>query len=113
MSGGTTGVATVDVLVIWSLAAVSVAALLGLLWRMSRGVRRIVVRVDEFVDDWNGVPPRPGVSGRPGVMARLDGIEERLGRVEHELQPNSGSSLRDAVDRVDARTQQLASDTDP
>jgi hypothetical protein len=102
----------VDVLVIWSLAAVSVAALLGLLWRMSRGVRRIVVRVDEFVDDWNGVSPRPGVSGRPGVMARLDGIEERLGRVEHELQPNSGSSLRDAVDRVDARTQQLAPDAD-
>ncbi|MFD5266764.1 hypothetical protein [Streptomyces sp. NPDC058335] len=100
-------------LVIWSLAAVSIAALLGLLWRMSRGVRRIVVRVDEFVDDWNGVPPRPGVSGRPGVMARLDGIEERLGRVEHELQPNSGASLRDAVDRVDARTQQLAPDTDP
>jgi hypothetical protein len=99
-------------LVIWSLAAVSVAALLDLLWRMSRGVRRIVVRVGEFVDDWNGVPPRPGVSGRPGVMARLDGIEERLGRVEHELQPNSGASLRDAVDRVDARTQQLAPDTD-
>lgn len=101
MSESTTGVVAVDVLVIWSVAAAAVAAALGLLWRMTRGVRRIVLRVDEFVDDWNGVPPRPGVSGRPGVMARLDGIEERLGRVEHELHPNSGSSLRDAVDRVD------------
>jgi hypothetical protein len=112
VSQGTTGVPSVDMLVVWSVAAVSIAALLGLLWRMSRGVRRIVVRVDEFVDDWNGVPPRPGVAGRPGVMARLDGIEERLASVEHELHPNSGASLRDAVDRVDARTQRLAEDTE-
>ncbi|MFJ2443457.1 MULTISPECIES: hypothetical protein [unclassified Streptomyces] len=35
-------------------------------------------------------------------MPRLDGIEERLTAVEHELHPNSGASLRDAVDRVDA-----------
>lgn len=102
MSDSTTGVVAVDALVIWSVAAAAVAAALGLLWRMTRGVRRIVLRVDEFVDDWHGVPGRPGVPERPGVMARLDGIEERLGRVEHELHPNSGSSLRDAVDRVEA-----------
>ncbi|MFI6861795.1 hypothetical protein ACIBKZ_18165 [Streptomyces sp. NPDC050421] len=102
MSESTTGVVAVDVVVIWSVAAAAVAAGLGLLWRMTRGVRRIVTRVDQFVDDWNGTMPRPGVSGRPGVMSRLDGIEERLGRVEHELHPNSGSSLRDAVDRVEA-----------
>ncbi|MGW1127447.1 hypothetical protein [Streptomyces sp. NPDC002526] len=101
MSDGT-GVVAIDVVVIWCVAAAAVAAALGLLWRMTRGVRRIVLRVDEFVDDWNGVPGRPGVPERPGVMARLDGIEERLGSVEHELHPNSGSSLRDAVDRVDA-----------
>ncbi|MGW2591944.1 hypothetical protein ACWCXC_16995 [Streptomyces sp. NPDC001515] len=97
----TTGVVAVDALVIWSVAAAAVAAALGLLWRMTRGVRRIVLRVDEFVDDWHGVPGRAGVPARPGVMARLDGIEERLGRVEHELHPNSGASLRDAVDRVE------------
>ncbi|MGW2511259.1 hypothetical protein ACWC0A_17870 [Streptomyces scopuliridis] len=90
-----------DVLVVWSLAAAAVAAALGLLWRMTRGVRRIVTRVDEFVDDWNGSPPRPGVAARAGVMERLDGIEDRLANVEHELHPNSGASLRDAVDRVD------------
>ncbi|MER8083860.1 hypothetical protein ABTZ57_01525 [Streptomyces sp. NPDC094048] len=113
MSESTTGVVAVDVAVIWSLAAAAVAAALGLLWRMTRGVRRIVSRVDEFVDDWNGTADRPGVPGRPGVMARLDGIEERLGSVEHELHPNSGGSLRDAVDRVDVRTQQLTADVDP
>jgi hypothetical protein len=96
-----TGIAAVDSLVLWSVAAVAIAAGLGLLWRLVRGVRRIATRVDDFVDDWNGVPPRPGVSARPGVMERLDGIESRLASVEHELHPNSGHSLRDAVDRVD------------
>lgn len=112
MSEGATGVVAVDMVVIWSVAAVAAATGLGLLWRMTRGVRRIVGRVDEFVDDWNGTVSRPGVPGRPGVMARLDGIEERLGSVEHELHPNSGTSLRDAVDRVDVRTRQIAADNE-
>lgn len=117
MNEAATGVVAVDMVVIWSIAAAAVAAALGLLWRMTRGVRRIVIRVDEFVDDWNGTAGRPGVPGRPGVMTRLDGIEGELGSVtarlasvEHELHPNSGTSLRDAVDRVDVRTQQM---TDP
>lgn len=96
-----TGIPAVDVVVVWSLAGAAVAVALGLLWRLTRGVRRITGRVDEFVDDWNGREGRPGVAGRAGVMERLSGIEDRLARVEHELHPNSGTSLRDAVDRVD------------
>ncbi|MEU5094956.1 hypothetical protein [Streptomyces sp. NPDC020996] len=106
----TTGVPAVDTVVVWCVATAAIGAGLGLLWRLTRGVRRILTRVDEFVDDWNGVPARPGVPERPGVMTRLDGIEERLASVEHELHPNSGSSLRDAVDRVDRRTQRLTRD---
>jgi hypothetical protein len=30
-------------------------------------------------------------------------VEQRLARVEEQLHPNGGGSLRDAVDRVDAR----------
>ena len=111
MSQGT-GVPTVDVIVMWSVAAVAIAGGAALAWRTARGVRRIVDRMDDLVDDWQGVPERPGVPARPGVMVRLRQIEERLVRVEHELQPNSGQSLRDAVDRVDARTRTLAADTD-
>ncbi|MEW2631775.1 hypothetical protein AB0903_08980 [Streptomyces sp. NPDC048389] len=96
-----TGVPAVDSLVVWSLAAVAICAGLGLLWRLVRGVRRIATRVDDFVDDWQGTPPRPGVPGRAGVMERLDGIEARVTRIEHEVRPNSGLSMRDAVDRVD------------
>ncbi|MFE9923259.1 hypothetical protein ACFYQA_17240 [Streptomyces sp. NPDC005774] len=100
----------IDAAVIWSLAVVAIAGVLALAWRAVRGVRRIAERLDDFVDDWNGVGPRPGVPERPGVMTRLTQIEGRLSSMEHELQPNSGQTLRDAVNRVDRRTRDLAND---
>lgn len=59
------------------------------------------------MDDWAGEEPRPGVPGRPGVMERVSVIEDRLTRVEHELYPNSGQSLRDAVDLANQRLARL------
>ncbi|MGW3166992.1 hypothetical protein ACWC9Q_29860 [Streptomyces sp. NPDC001142] len=115
---GETGIPAVDAAVVWSVAAAAIAGGVGLLWRTTRGARRLAAKLDEFMDDWNGVEARPGVPERPGVMVRLDRIEEqgtehaaRFDRIEHELDPNSGGSLRDAVDRVDARTQRLAADS--
>lgn len=111
MTTATTGVDPIDALVLWSGAVVAISGALALAWRATRSFRRIGGKVEDFVDDWQGTDPRPGVPGRPGVMSRLGAIEERLARVEHELHPNSGSSLRDAVDRVDQRTRQLTDDT--
>lgn len=51
-------------------------------------------KVEEFIEDWRGTVARPGVPARAGVMERLDGIE-------HQLKPNSGESLRDAVNRIE------------
>ncbi len=103
MTGGGTGVGAVDTLAIWSAAAVGIAGAAALLWRATRGLRRLGRRVDEFIDDWSGEAARPGVPARPGVMARLATIEQRAAAIEHELHPNSGGSLRDAIDRVEAR----------
>nr|WP_240982096.1 MULTISPECIES: hypothetical protein [unclassified Streptomyces] len=86
---------------------VAVGGALALLLRTSRSLRTFTRRVGEFLDDWSGVDARPGVPERPGVMARLGSVEKQLAEVRHELHPNSGSSLRDAVDRVDARTAHL------
>lgn len=59
-------------------------------------------RTRDFLDDWGGEPARPGVPERLGVMARLD-------RIEHELHPNSGKSLRDQTNRLEhALTEHLA-----
>ncbi|MFF5004695.1 hypothetical protein ACFY3G_17915 [Streptomyces phaeochromogenes] len=107
-----TGVPAVDTLVIWSVAAVAIVGIATLAWRAVRGFRRIIALLDDLVEDWNGRAGRPGVPERPGVMERLGRIEGRVTAVEHEMQPNSGASLRDAVDRVDRRTRQLAPDTE-
>lgn len=59
-------------------------------------------RFRDFLDDWGGEDARPGVPERLGVMARLD-------RIEHELHPNSGKSLRDQTNRLEtALTDHLA-----
>lgn len=112
MTAEGTGVPVVDAAVIWSLAIAALVGLTTLVWRGVRAVRRMIDRVDDLVDDWQGVPGRPGVPERPGVMSRLHHIEQRLVGVEHELRPNSGRSLRDAVDRVDERTRVLADNND-
>jgi hypothetical protein len=77
---------------------------------MGAGVARIGRRVDDFMDDWYGEPERPGVPARPGLMERVGGIEDRLGRVEHELHPNDGGSLRDAVDQANHCLSQICPD---
>ncbi|GAA3045145.1 hypothetical protein GCM10020229_65460 [Kitasatospora albolonga] len=112
MNPGSTGMDSLDTLVVWCGALAAVAAATGMLWRLGRVVRQIAHRVEGFSEDWQGTEPRPGVPGREGVMARLCGIEERLTAVEHELRPNSGSSMRDAIDRVDRRTLRIAPDAD-
>jgi hypothetical protein len=79
-----------------------------------KGVRvaiGLLLRIEEFLDDWRGAPGRPGVAERPGVMqrlvdsdarqtameARLGAMESALEEVRHEMVPNSGKSLKDQV----------------
>lgn len=80
----------------------AVLSALGVLIRLARKAWPILRRVSHFADDWFGEPDRDGVPGRPGVMKRLQTVDQRLDTIEHELKPNSGQSLRDAVDRVEA-----------
>jgi hypothetical protein len=110
MNPATTGVAQVDAAALWCGTVAAITGALALVWRATRSLRRIAGRVEDFIDDWQGTEGRPGVPAHPGVMTRLDAIEDRIARVEHELHPNSGASLRDAVDRVDQRTRRIAPD---
>ncbi|WP_199553233.1 hypothetical protein [Streptomyces sp. N35] len=62
---------------------------------MLRSVARLVTGGERFLEEWNGT------EDQPSVIQRLDNNDARLARIEHELFPNSGSSLRDAVDRLE------------
>lgn len=108
-----TGVGALDAAAMWATAIVTVLGVVANRWRRLRRLRQIAHRVDEFIDDWLGVPGRPGVEARPGVMERLDTIERMMGVVAHEVRPNGGASLRDAIHRVDCRTASMAGDDEP
>lgn len=79
--------------------------------------------IEHFLEDWNGEPARPGVPAKLGMMQRMENIEtsqantethqtktdlwfEKYGpiidRLDHEMHPNSGGSLADAVNRTEA-----------
>lgn len=86
--------------VAWLLLAAAVVTAVGVLWRKMirpawRRGRAFFRAIAKFIDDWFGE------DGKPGVVDRLDIFDARLSAIEHELQPNSGASLRDAVDRVE------------
>ena len=59
---------------------------------------------EDFMDDWFGTEPRPGRSHTRGVM-------ERLNEIDGELKNNGGSSIKDAVDRIDTQVTEIYSDS--
>lgn len=84
-------------------ALVLVAAALVVIGKGVRWVFATLNMVREFLEDWRGEEARPGYHKRPGVMERLVSLEEHASTVTHELKPNSGLSLRDAVDRIEGQ----------
>lgn len=82
-------------------------ATLGALWLMTRPLRNTAKGFEQFLEDWNGVPERAGFDAIPGVPERLRTLErnarsdrELLEKIDHELHPNSGGSMRDQIDRA-------------
>lgn len=82
------GITLADILT-WSLA-------LGALFAGVKWVVPLGKKVGNFLDDVMGEPARPGVPERLGLMARVQ-------RIEHELFPNSGKSLRDQTNRMEQK----------
>ena len=53
-----------------------------------------------FLIDWSGEDARPGRDRVPGVM-------ERLNAIDGELKNNGGSSVKDAVDRIEIKVNEV------
>lgn len=114
----------------WISDTISVSPVLGgivfaiaiVLWAW-KNLRPPTKGIEHFLEDWNGEPARPGVPPRLGMMQRVANIEtsqstaaglqaktdlwfEKYGpiidKLDHEMHPNSGSSMADAVNRTEA-----------
>lgn len=57
-------------------------------------IRSMMDSLETFMLDWSGEKERPGHPATPGVM-------ERLQKIEGELKHNGGSSIKDAVKRIE------------
>lgn len=82
---------------------------------------KFIKRIIHFFDDFLGEDERPGVPARPGFserMSRMEGciekvnerlevIEHRVAEINYELQPNSGHSAKDAINRIEKRINEI------
>jgi hypothetical protein len=78
---------------------VVVGALFAIKQLLSPLFRRLFAAMaawENFMHDWAGTTGRDGRDRDPGVM-------ERLNKIDGQLSNNGGSSLKDAVDRIEDR----------
>jgi hypothetical protein len=68
---------------------------------------KLVKRFIHFLDDYFGEEERPGFEGRPGMQERLGYLESEISCISYEMRPNSGSSIKDAIARIEKRLDQL------
>jgi peptidoglycan hydrolase CwlO-like protein len=65
-----------------------------------KSMKNLFNQVDDFMDDWKGSEPRVGREKIPGVM-------ERLNKIDGELSHNGGSSIKDAVQRIESKIEEI------
>jgi hypothetical protein len=63
---------------------------------------KLVRHIVRFLDSFLGTPENPG------VLDRLDGMEKDIKHIKSEVTYNSGTSLKDAVKRIEDRLDQLS-----
>lgn len=85
------------------------AAIAALVW-VAVKVWPFLRKISHFIDDVAGEPARPGFEARPGLMERLGTVETKqdeqgavLEVVQHEVTTNHGSSLKDAVKKLEKK----------
>jgi hypothetical protein len=90
-------ISTEQITVALSAVAGAITAASVLWLKVVKPMRMFMSRAETFWSDWSGVADRPGVPGRPGMMVRMASNEAAVAEIRHEVQTNSGGSLRDAV----------------
>jgi hypothetical protein len=68
---------------------------------------KLVKRFIHFLDDYFGEEERPGFEGRPGMQERLRFMEQEIACISFEMRPNHGTSIKDAIGRIEDRLDKL------
>ena len=93
-----------QVVLYWAAGIITVGTALSMLAvalkRLYKRVQGFMENWDQFHRDWSGEPAMPGRSAVPGVM-------ERLNRIDGDLKRNGGSSMKDAINRVEKKLEQI------
>jgi hypothetical protein len=71
--------------------------------KIARPLLGMVREWREFRDDWQGVPDRKGFKGHPGMPERMASVEAAVEATRSELVTNHGTSLKDAIRRIEAQ----------
>ena len=79
---------------------VGAIAISGFLIGLWRNIAKVTKKLDLFWEDWNGEEARPGRDKTPGVM-------ERLNKIDGELKHNGGSTMKDAVKRIEQKLDRI------
>jgi hypothetical protein len=87
-----------------STTIIAVGGAVGIVWSLlrplARKTRALMDALDLFTTDWFGEKARPGHKAVPGVM-------DRLQTLENELTHNGGTSMKDALKRVEDKINQI------
>jgi predicted ribosome quality control (RQC) complex YloA/Tae2 family protein len=75
-------------------------AILGFLASVWMKLQKLIGNIDIFMVDWTGSDERPGRDKVPGVM-------ERLNKIDGELKHNGGSTMKDAVKRIETKLDRI------
>jgi hypothetical protein len=88
---------TIDLSILTSIAVITscvIAVLSAVVFPMARKFKKFSNGWDDFMRDWKGEDAEPGRDHAPGVM-------ERLNDIDGEFKKNSGSTLKDAIARIE------------
>jgi len=73
----------------------AVGVALGIIRPIVKSTKKLIGSLNRFTDDWFGEEAAPGRDAVPGVM-------ERLNNIDGELKHNGGSTMKDAVKRIES-----------
>lgn len=86
------------------------AAVVTAITAIGYGIHKVSILTKKFIhflDDYFGEEARPGFNGRPGMQERLKFMEEEIACISFEMRPNHGTSIKDAVGRIEQRLDAL------